>query len=428
MIKQISWTMVAVGGVMLTAPNAWADNALGGSSGNFTRNGNVSVRERPRPGLEATGAHLGGFTLFPRLTVSATRDDNIYAAQNAPTSDTIVQIAPEVLLQSNWARHALGLYARAFVNRYVDHTSENSNSYTFGGTGRLDIARASSLSGNASWGRFIEPRTAPTAPTAAAKPTEYNLAQAGLSGLTELNRMRFGGGFTFNNYKFLNGVTTSGAPLLENYRSRDEWTESAHVDYAVSPSTSVFVTGAVDQRNYRLRPPAVAFDQSSHGYNIQAGTNFDITHLIRGQVQAGWLSESYSDTRYKTTNGLALSAAVDWFPTELTTVNFTASRTIEEATVVGASGFLATNLGVRVDHELLRNLILSAQGGYGYDSYRNVDRTDKLPSAAVSATYMVNRNVGLTFSYKYSRLDSSGAAKNPSYTDNNISASLTLQY
>ena len=287
MIKHIAWTVAAMSGVLLVAPSAWADNALGGSSSQFARDRNISVRQRPRPGFEANGAHLGGFTLFPRVTVSVTRDDNIYATQNGAVADTIVQVNPEVLLQSNWARNALDLYARAFINRYIEHTTEDANSYVFGGTGRLDVGRTSNITAGASWGRFIEPRTAPTAPGAAAEPTLYDLAQANLGALAELNRMRFEATGTFADYTYFNDTTTSGGTLVEDFRDRDEWTETGRAEYAVSPATSVYLTGGADQRDYRLKPPTVAFDQTSQGYNVQAGTNFDITHLIRGEVQVG---------------------------------------------------------------------------------------------------------------------------------------------
>ncbi len=120
--------------------------------------------------------------------------------------------------------------------------------------------------------------------------------------------------------------------------------------------------------------------------------------------------------------------SVEWFPTQLTTVNLTASRSIEETPVANASGFIYTVVNLRADHELLRNVLISPNVGYGLINYRGVDRTDKRPSAGLTATYLLNRLVGLSVGYTFLKVTSSGTARTNDYTDNRASASLTLQF
>ncbi len=396
---------------------------------NFARDRNVSVFQRPRPDYEAPGIPAGGFTFYPRIVTDVVRDDNIYAGENTQVADWIFRVKPEAALQSNWSRHALALFAHAIFNRYASNTTEDTTDYGVGGSGRVDIERGSNLTTGGSFDRLTEPRTAPTSPGAATKPIRYDLWQANAGLVKEFNRLRLTGRVNYFNYNYDNGTTAGGAVLLQNDRDRQMWTENGRAEYAVSPDTSLYVSATLNQRNYRLQPPVSAFNRDSTGYDVAVGANFDLTHLVRGEIQVGYLDQSYKDPHFAgDIKGLGFKAAVDWFPTELTTVNLTASRSVEEAVGVAASGYLSTNVGAKIDHELMRNVLISANGSYGNDDYRGADRTDKRAGAGVAATYLVNRNVGLRLAYDYLKLDSSGTAKNPSFSDNKVTGSLTFQF
>ena len=71
-----------------------------------------------------------------------------------------------------------------------------------------------------------------------------------------------------------------------------------------------------------------------------------------------------------------------------------------------------TTFQVGVDHELLRNLVLSAQAEYQMDDYLNSDpltgltREDDFYLLQAGATYNINRNVYLRGTYSYSTRDS----------------------
>ena len=78
-------------------------------------------------------------------------------------------------------------------------------------------------------------------------------------------------------------------------------------------------------------------------------------------------------------------------------------RIVEDSATPGAGGYLSSNVSARVDHELLRNVILTGQAAYGNDQYKVIGRTDHRVTAGVSGTYLLNRVVGLTASYNYSK-------------------------
>lgn len=362
----------------------------------FARDRNTSVRERPRPDYQARGVLAGAFTIFPRVTFDAELNDNIYAGPSTlEEGDTVFRIRPEVVVNSGWSVHQLGAYARANFNRFAENETENTDEYALGANLRLDVVRGSNIYGGVDYQSLTEPRTAPTSPVGTVRPTEYDLFTANIGGVHEFNRLRVSGRADFSEYDYDNNVLRNGTPLLQDDRDRDMTTVAGRAEYAVSPATAFFVAGRWNKRDYRLPVGADGFNRDSDGYAVTAGVNFDISAVMRGELEVGYLDQDYVDARLPGIDGAAVAGRIEWFPTELTTLTFNVSRSVEEATVAAASGFLSTGGGIAVDHELLRNVLLNASLSYTEDKYRGVDRRDKRTAAALGGSYMMNPWAGL---------------------------------
>lgn len=418
---RILTTAAVAAALMAAVPAVSVAQDLGS---NFKRDKNTSVRQRPRPDYEAIGMKAGGFTLYPRVTVEAVHDDNIYAVATGEQSDVIWRVKPEVAARSNWSRHAVGAFASASVNRYADFDTENTEEYTLGFNGRLDVERGSYISASAQWQALTEPRTAITAGTpagATAKPVEYYLWSGNLTGVKEFNRLRLTGKLDTKSFDY---DDQGSLAFNQNSRDRDEFYYGGKAEYAVSPDTAVFASLVGNTKEYDT---AVA-GRDSDGYVATVGANFDLSQAVRGEVEAGYMSQSYDNPLYGDIDGLSAKGRVEWFPTELTTLNVAGSRSIEESTAPGSQGYLANSVSVGIDHELLRNVLLAANASYGKDKYEGVDRDDKRTGLNASAAYLLNRNVGLFLTYTYLKQESSGTAKGSSFTDNKLAASVALQF
>lgn len=414
--------------IALTAPQIVQAQTIGSSKQpgtNFSRGKNVSVRERPRPDYEATGQKAGGFTIYPRVTVDLEHNDNIYAVATDETDDNIWRVKPEVAVRSDWSRHALGFFAGGNVIRYADNSRENAEEYTVSGNGRLDVSRGSSVSGMAQYQHLIEPRTAITAGTpagATAKPVQYDLVTTNLTVMKEFNRLRLTGRVDDKDFNYQD----QGSPVFnQNTRDRNELSYSAKAEYAVSPDTAVYATAVGNKRSYDLSGPT---ERSSDGYVLAAGANLEVSELMRGDVQVGYMKQSYDRAIYKDISGFSALGHLEWFPTQLTTVGVNGSRSIEESSAPGSAGFISNNVGASIDHELLRNVLLSATYNHSKDNYRGVDRDDKRENFSATATYLMNRRVGLFLTYNHLTQTSSGAAKASSFKDNKVVASVALQF
>jgi hypothetical protein len=427
-----AWAFLAASGLALMAGGqALAQSeTLVATQSEFARDRNVSVAERPRPGYDAIGVPLGGFTAYPSLTVGVEENDNIYAAQADKHSDTIFNINPELDLNSNWARNQLQAFVRAASRQYDKFTTESSTDYQLGASGRLDVGRGR-LIGGADYGRFAEPRTDVNASPGSlnsVKPIEYDQTDAFVGGVEELNRLRLTGRFDYQKFDYQNGRDANGDAVDEHYRNRDVEIVSGKAEYAISPDTSVYLAASYNNHSYDQKPPQTPLNRDSHGEDVAVGADFDLTHLLRGQIQVGYLTQDFDAHTFGTISGLSANGKLEWFPTQLTTVTFIGSRAVQDAAVDGSPAYLANVFNVQVDHELLRNLILTGRIGIENDDYQSIDRNDQNQTAYVGASYLMNRHVGFTLSYNYLNQDSSGSARGPKYKVNLIQLSSKLQF
>ncbi len=69
---------------------------------------NRTVLERPRPELDPLGITAGGFRVYPVLGLEAGRTSNALGASAGAQGDVNLSLHPNVRIDSQWSRHALG--------------------------------------------------------------------------------------------------------------------------------------------------------------------------------------------------------------------------------------------------------------------------------------------------------------------------------
>jgi hypothetical protein len=402
-------------------------NSAAAQDGNFDRDRNIGVRQRKRQGYEPIGVRVGAFTALGKLSLGVGHNDNIFATPTDEEKDTFVRIAPDLSLNSGWSRHQLSAYVRGAINRYGDNKAENNDDWRFGATGRLDLQRGFILNAAAETADLTESRTTSVTPTASAEPVKYSLNQVHLGGFREFNRLKITGRVDVLDYNYDDARDALNNPIEEDDRDRVVTQVTGRADYALSPATAIFVQVTSNNRDYDLETSGTLPSRDSDGVEVLTGVNFELTALMRGEIGVGYLKQSYDQVGLDDFSGFGARSQVEWFPTQLTTVTLRASRTLEDSTISGNTSDLATRVSARVDHELLRNVILGAQIGHSKDKNQGLSpREDKRWTGTLDATYLINRRVGLTVGYNYIDQDSTAAAAN--FTVNEIVASVNLAF
>ena len=403
------------------------DSAQARTTNMFARDRSVAVLDRPHPEYEALGTSVGAFSLFPRLQLDAEHSDNVFAVETGPVSDWAFHARPSAVLNSNWSRHELNGYIRGDLVRNDKYRSENANNWAVGGTGRVDVIRDVNIAAGVDYINAVESRTSSNTAVSAREPIRYDQAQAYLSASRIAGHTKLTARGEIQAYDYKDGTDLNGVRLDQDTRDRVNSSLQGRADYAISPATAVFVAITGNKRNYEVGSVDTPTRDSS-GYELLTGFNFELGAVARGEVAIGYVNQSFDNAAYGDISGFGSRTQLEWFPTELTTLTATASRGIEDAGVVGAGGYLSTDFGLRIDHELLRNLILSASAKQVNDDYNGVDRDDDRTELAVGANYLVNRNLGLTLRYNRTKQSSDGVSSGPNYTVNRITFSLTTQF
>lgn len=360
----------------------------------------ATVAERPRPDYDPIGVRLGGFLLFPDLSVSESYNSNIFATDTNKRDDFITTIEPSLDLRSDWNNHALNFHADAPVVRHADETDENYTDYTLATNGRLDVARDLRLFGAAGYRVRHEERASPDN-QGGAEPTEYSVTAASVGVEKNFNRLSLRLDGKYELYQYQDVAAVGGGTIDQGGRDREQKEVTLRTGYELAPLREIYLLTGFNTRDYDQSRDNNGFARSSDGYTLALGTKYDLTGVTAIDVFAGYRQQDYDDVRLDTVQGWTAGAKLIWNVTRLTTVTGTLSREVEETTISSASGYFATVAELRVDHELLRNLVLDASLAYEEDEFEGIAREDEYYTGRVGAKYLINRNFSLSGGYRY---------------------------
>ena len=418
----------AAGGVHAQSASGALSQAQAQSGDLFARDRSIPVRQRPRPEYEALGLPAGAFMAFPSVQIDAEYNDNVFAVSSGADSDVIVHMKPTIELESGWSRHALAAYARADIARYNDFEGENYEDYGLGASGRVDITRAANLAAGVDYASITEPRTSSNAPASTREPISYDMTSGFLAGSRVGGRVKLSARGDIRAYDYEDGVTLGGVVVDQDNRDRTITSLTGRGDYAISPATALFAQVTTNKRDYDTATSVLLPARDSDGYEILAGSNFELGAVARGEVAVGYISQEFDAAAYDKIDGFGARAQLEWFPTQLTTVTATGSRTIEDAGIAGAGGYLSSAVGIQIDHELLRNVLLNAGLTISQDQYEGIDRTDDRTQVSVGGTYLLNRTLGVSVTASHFEQSSDGAGGGSDFDVNRLSISLVAQF
>lgn len=363
----------------------------------------VGVADRARPEFKPVGGRLGAFFLYPTLSLTGNVTDNVRATDLDKRGDVYALARAEAKLQSDWSVHALTLDVFASRRQHASVTTENAGQYGGQIDGRVDLGRDGAASLMLRAEHAVEDRTSYGSPTDALEPVRYGRAQANATVAQRFGRLTVKGTLDHVRYAFDDTRSKSGALLSQRFRDVGLLSGTASAAYELSPGYALLLFGALDRSRYTLsasdpRQPG-GLDRDSSGGRLEAGVKLSLTSLLYGQVRAGYLVRRYVDARFPDTSGASFGADVLWNVTPLTSVKLTADRRVDEAFTSNVAGNRVTELTAGVDHELLRNLILSGSLRYADIVPLGPVRTSSEVGGRLGAVYLVDRRLSLRGSY-----------------------------
>ena len=366
----------------------------------------------------AVGDYAGSFLIKSAVELYGGYDTNPGRLPE-PHGSPLYMVAPEFLAVSNWERHALVADLRGSFTGYTNSMPQTVDGgvspapidvdrpdFTGHVDGRLDVTEDTRLTAQA---RLRVATDNPGSPNIQAGLARYPIyaTYGGTFGVDQsFNRLQVSAGATIDRTDYTNSKLTDGEVTSNDDRNFNQYGGVGRVSYDLTPGVKPFVEAEADTRVHDQQFDRNGFERDSNGGYAKAGTSFEFTRILTGEIAIGYAARNYIDPRLERLQGLLTSASLTWTATPLTTAKFYSDTQIAETTLPLTSGVLVHTYTFEVDHDFRRWLTAIGKFTYGTYDYQGDVRKDQTYSLEGDLIYKLNRNVWIKGSLRHDILNS----------------------
>ncbi|HAI30664.1 MAG TPA: hypothetical protein DCM48_14210 [Thalassospira sp.] len=356
------------------------------------------------------GIRIGRLLATPSLDTGARYDSNIFQSDANPTSDVITTLTPRLTLQGDWRVFHLHLSAGGELGFFSDSSADDYQDATVEIAGSVELG-TTSIEGGIDIKRSHDARGSNDVPTSATEPVIYRDVRAQIGGRHVTNGLHYESQFSLRRLAFEDSTARNGSHIRNDDRDRLELRETLRVLWPLDLGREAYGEVTFNQRQYDRIPDDGGRVRDSSGYQLLGGIRLDLTDLIRADLAAGWMSQTYADPAFGDIADYTLRGDFDWSVTRLTNITFNAARTVRETTQTGASGILALEAGAAISHELRRWLSLSINAAYSSENYQQTTRRDTITQLGFGIGYDLNRFAQIEGGIAYDQRNSNSSGE-----------------
>jgi hypothetical protein len=376
----------------------------------------------------AIGDYAGSFLIKSALELRGGYDTNP-GRLATPVGAPFWVVAPEFLAVSDWERHALVADLRGSFTGYghslpptidgaISSAPTNINRPDFLGhvDGRLDVTEDTHI---ASQVRLRVATDNPGSPNIQAGLASYPVYATfgGTLGVDQrFNRLQLSGGGTVDRTVYQNSTLTDGTISSNDDRNFNQYGGIGRVSYELTPGLKPFVEAEGDSRFHDQFLDNNGYARNSSGGYAKAGTSFEFSRLLTGEISVGFAARNYVDPRLDRLQGLLTASSLTWTATPLTTAKFYSTTSIDETIVPGVSGVLTHTYTFEVDHDFRRWLTAIGKFTFGTYDYQGDGRFDRTYSLEGDLIYKLTRNLWIKGTLQRNILDSNVAGASSAST------------
>ncbi len=280
------------------------------------------------------GMRTGAFLVLPAVEVTGGYDTNP-ARTSAGRGSTLLTVSPELIARSDWQRHEVTATLRGSYTTYGQTPELDRPAFDGKMTGRLDVTRDTSLIGE---GTFIVGTDNPGSPNVQAGLTRFPIytTLGGTFGLTQrFNRVEVTAKGTVERTEYQQSEFTDGTTASNHDRDYKRYAGTLRTSYDLMPGLKPFVEVSADTREHDLQLDRAGVQRDSTGWIAKAGSTFEFSRKLTGEVALGWIERKYADPSLQELNGFLFDASLIYSMSALTKVKLTATTTAGETTVAG---------------------------------------------------------------------------------------------
>ncbi len=362
---------------------------------------------RPRPDptpFAPIGYTIGSLRLTPFVEQSLGFDSN--------PNQTAVGVKPSGFsrteggfdLLSLWSSNELRANMHGGYNEFFSDPSANRPDAAGTVNYRFDVNHDIALDAE---GRFAITTQRPGSPELNVDVKDRPLVSSfgtSVGGSDSIGRLTLALHGTFDRTEYQNGVLPDGTVVILDDQNFNAYGVTGKASYELTPGLKPFVQITADTRVHDQRIDISGFARDSNGLSGLVGSSFELTHLITGEISAGYGDRAYQDRRLRNLRGPLVDGSLVYAITPLTTLTLHATTSFDETTVVGSPGSESRLVSLQISHELLRNLTLTGIVSYLNTDYVNSTIKENTISGTLKASYNVSRSIVLDATYNHQTL------------------------
>ncbi|WP_300256249.1 outer membrane beta-barrel protein [Bradyrhizobium sp.] len=351
------------------------------------------------------GDYAGSFLVKGAVELSGGYDSNP-ARLNKPIGSPFYVVAPELVVMSDWERHALvadlrgsftgyGNTLPATIDGAVSPAPTNIDRPDFNGhvDGRIDVDRDLKLTSQLRLRLATDNPGSPNIQAGLAKYPVYATFGSTIGFDQSFNRLQFAAGATVDRTAYTDSKLTDGSSFSNDDRNFNQYGGIGRLSYDLKPGLKPFVEVQGDSRVHDQPADRNGYFRDSSGGYAKVGSSFEFTRILTGELSLGYAARNYVDPRLNRLQGFLTTGSLVWNATPLTTVKFFTDTQLAETTLAGASGVLVRTYAFEVDHDFRRWLTAIGKFTYGTLDYQGQDRNDKTYSLEGDLVYKLSRNI-----------------------------------
>lgn len=395
------------GGVLLSAPPSRTANkaplspAMAGTVVGQLPRKRLRIDDDP---FGPVGDYVGSFLVKSAVELRGGYDTNP-GRTTVPRGSPVYVVAPEFVAFSDWERHALVADLRGsftgYTNTFPPVPGVGSSAPTtldrpdFIGhvDGRLDVTRDTRLLGQARLRVATDNPGSPNVQAGLSRYPVYATFGSTVGVDQSFNRLQLSAGAAVDRTVYQYSQLTDGTSTSNDDRNYNQYGGLGRISYDLMPGLKPFGEIEGNVRSHDLLVDRSGYQRNSSGGNVRAGTSFELSRLLTGELAIGWAARTYEDPRLLPLQGLLTSASLVWAATPLTTAKFFATTSIDETTVPGVSGVLTHTYTAEVDHDFRRWLTAIGKFTWGSQQYQGNDRDDRFYSLSGDLIYKMSRTL-----------------------------------
>lgn len=353
----------------------------------------VTVRTRLHPEQMPLGLRDGPLVVKPRLDQSIGYDSNVLSGPH-PQGSWQLGIAPSLALLSAADGHSIGAVLSLDNRRYLSAPAQNRTDVSLASGARIQLGQDTVTVAVAHIERHEDRGGPGTLPSD--RPVHFRVDDIRIDDTLRRGPWRLTPALELSRWTY-DPTTIDARPVVQSYRDRMVLQAGVSVRYEVAPLREVlFVVQGLGQ-DYPHVTPGQA-NPASRAARVLAGISDQSDPVWHWRVLVGEEFRTFQAAAYPAQRTLIAEAGLTWQPTELTTITALFSRETDAAAQEGVSGMVYSAGRVAVDHELRRDIVLSAMLGWQRQDYFQGGYQTGL-RLGLAATWVLNRMTRLSATY-----------------------------